>query len=142
MSRLAQSPKGRQTLIVTVAALVLTLLAPSIGRAETTFTITGHGYGHGIGMSQYGAKSLAERGWSYADILGHYYQGTSIGSLGYTRGSVSETVMRVAIQKTDLPDAWWSVARRWRTLDRLGRYAARRVSQDPSWDLVHFLRLP
>jgi len=109
MSRLAQSPKGRQTLIVTVAALVLTLLAPSIGRAETTFTITGHGYGHGIGMSQYGAKSLAERGWSYADILGHYYQGTSIGSLGYTRGSVSETVMRVAIQKTDLPDEWWSV---------------------------------
>jgi len=93
-------------------------------------------------MSQYGAKSLAERGWSYADILGHYYQGTSIGSLGYTRGSVSETVMRVAIQKTDLPDEWWSVrANVWGTLDRLGRYAARRVSQDPRRDLIHFLRI-
>ncbi len=96
-------------LTMAVAALALTLLVPGIARAETTFTITGHGYGHGIGMSQYGARSLAERGWDYADILGHYYQGTSLGSLGYTAGSTSETVMRVALEKTDTPLGWWTV---------------------------------
>lgn len=37
------------------------------------FTVTGHG--HGIGMSQYGAKLLAAEGWSYRDILAHYYPG-------------------------------------------------------------------
>lgn len=89
------------------AAFVLLSCAPAF--AEATFTITGHGFGHGIGMSQYGARSLAARGWSYSGILSHYYQGTSVGSLGYAAGSSAETVMRVAIQKTDVADSWWTV---------------------------------
>ncbi|MBN2839527.1 MAG: cell wall-binding repeat-containing protein [Coriobacteriia bacterium] len=94
---------------ILAAALTLTLALPGIARAETTFTITGHGYGHGIGMSQYGARSLATRGWSYTSILGHYYQGTSLGSLGYTTGSTSETVMRVALERTDTAKDYWTV---------------------------------
>lgn len=40
------------------------------------FTVTGHG--HGVGLSQYGAKLLAADGWKYADILAHYYPGTEL----------------------------------------------------------------
>lgn len=36
------------------------------------------GYGHGVGMSQYGAEGMAEEGYSYIDILKHYYVGTNI----------------------------------------------------------------
>lgn len=41
--------------------------------------VDGRGYGHGIGMSQWGAKALAERGLLYDEILRHYYTGTEIG---------------------------------------------------------------
>lgn len=37
--------------------------------------LRGRGWGHGVGMSQYGARSLADRGQSYADILGYFYAG-------------------------------------------------------------------
>ena len=41
--------------------------------------IRGRGYGHGVGMSQYGAYGLALHGWNYGQILAHYYTGTAIG---------------------------------------------------------------
>jgi len=40
------------------------------------FTVTG--YGHGVGMSQYGANTMAAQGSGYADILAHYYPGTAL----------------------------------------------------------------
>ncbi len=40
------------------------------------FTVTG--YGHGVGMSQYGANVMARQGESYRDILAHYYPGTEL----------------------------------------------------------------
>lgn len=40
------------------------------------FTVTGHG--HGVGLSQYGAKLLAADGWTYDAILAHYYPGTEL----------------------------------------------------------------
>ena len=43
-----------------------------------SFSITTRGYGHGVGMSQWGAKAMAEQGASYADILAHYFPGTEI----------------------------------------------------------------
>lgn len=43
-----------------------------------TFTITTKGYGHGVGMSQYGANQLALEGYSYVDILKYYYSGVEI----------------------------------------------------------------
>jgi stage II sporulation protein D len=42
------------------------------------FTFVGHGYGHGLGMSQYGAKKMAELGYNYIDILSFYYNGVVI----------------------------------------------------------------
>lgn len=41
-------------------------------------TITTKGYGHGVGMSQYGAKGMAEQGYSYREILNHYYTNVNI----------------------------------------------------------------
>lgn len=43
---------------------------------QFTFTVTG--YGHGIGMSQYGANTMAKSGSSYKEILEHYYPGTTL----------------------------------------------------------------
>ncbi len=45
---------------------------------EATFTFDGGGSGHGIGLSQYGAKGMAEAGYSYDEILMHYYPGTTL----------------------------------------------------------------
>lgn len=42
------------------------------------FVFTTTGYGHGVGMSQYGANALAQEGWSCEDILLHYYSGVTI----------------------------------------------------------------
>lgn len=41
------------------------------------FTVTCKGYGHGVGMSQYGADYMARQGFSYKEILSHYYTGVS-----------------------------------------------------------------
>ncbi|SHJ87815.1 SpoIID/LytB domain-containing protein [Tepidibacter formicigenes] len=42
------------------------------------YILNGHGWGHGLGMSQWGAKKMAESGFSYEDILRHYYTGIEI----------------------------------------------------------------
>ena len=47
---------------------------------EVVFSVTG--YGHGVGLSQYGANVLAEEGWTYEEILEHYYTGASVGVYG------------------------------------------------------------
>jgi len=46
---------------------------------DTMFTVTTRGYGHSVGMSQYGADFMARQGSGYREILGHYYQGCEIG---------------------------------------------------------------
>lgn len=40
--------------------------------------VTTYGYGHGVGMSQYGANEMAKQGYSYIQILKHYYTGVVI----------------------------------------------------------------
>ena len=49
-----------------------------IGYDGMDFVFTVAGFGHGVGMSQYGAKLLAEEGLDYTAILAHYYPGTSL----------------------------------------------------------------
>jgi stage II sporulation protein D len=53
-------------------------VTPAVPTAPT-YVLLGHGWGHGIGMSQYGANGYAEQGFGYAEILAHYYTGTTIG---------------------------------------------------------------
>ena len=47
-------------------------------KEEGNITITSKGYGHGVGMSQFGAQELAKQGYKYDQILKYYYQGTEL----------------------------------------------------------------
>jgi stage II sporulation protein D len=66
-------------LLLTVAAL------PSPARAASSLYIRGAGFGHGIGMSQYGAYGYALHGRDYKWILRHYYSHTALGTLPSSR---------------------------------------------------------
>jgi stage II sporulation protein D len=48
--------------------------------ASVTFVLSGHGWGHGVGLGQYGAYGFAKHGWTYDRILAHYYRGTKLGA--------------------------------------------------------------
>ena len=49
-----------------------------IEQEENQILFNTKGYGHGVGMSQYGANGMAKEGATYEQILTHYYQGTSL----------------------------------------------------------------
>jgi stage II sporulation protein D len=66
------------------------LAAPA--HAASRFVINGAGFGHGVGMSQYGAYGYALHGKDYRFILAHYYSGTSLGA------APSGAVVRVLLQ--------------------------------------------
>jgi stage II sporulation protein D len=58
------------------------LVAGKSGASKpTSFLISGRGYGHGLGMSQWGAYSLATQNKTYKEILMHYFQGTALKSI-------------------------------------------------------------
>jgi stage II sporulation protein D len=78
--------------VLACAALLACALGPSPARAATTWTVTGHGFGHGVGMSQYGAYGYALHDQDYRFILGHYYQGTTIGPAPQSRVRVLLTI--------------------------------------------------
>lgn len=47
-------------------------------KSSDKFIFTTYGHGHGVGLSQYGAKALAENGYTYKQILQHYFTGVEI----------------------------------------------------------------
>ncbi|HZX21469.1 MAG TPA: SpoIID/LytB domain-containing protein, partial [Clostridia bacterium] len=49
---------------------------------SNVFIFDGKGYGHGLGMSQYGARKMAELGYKYDEILTHYYTGVEVEDFG------------------------------------------------------------
>jgi stage II sporulation protein D len=51
---------------------------------DITFYVTG--YGHGVGLSQYGANQMAKDGAGWKEILSHYYTGVSVGGYCFTNG--------------------------------------------------------
>jgi stage II sporulation protein D len=63
-------------LLVLLAFVLLGL--PVQAQAGTVFLVDGRGWGHGIGMSQYGARGYAQAGWGYQRILAHYYRHTKL----------------------------------------------------------------
>lgn len=72
-------------LLISLAALVLTSVYPVAAQAGVSWVVHGRGFGHGVGMSAYGAYGFAKAGKSYRFILGHYYRGTTIGTLDKPR---------------------------------------------------------
>ena len=62
-------------------AALLVAVAAAPAQSASRLVVRGAGFGHGIGMSQYGAFGFAERGTDHGTILRHYYSGTQIGKL-------------------------------------------------------------
>jgi SpoIID/LytB domain protein len=88
------------TTATTTTATPVTPPAPlTTSTAPTTLVFTGHGWGHGIGMSQWGAYGYALHGWTYDQILAHYYTGTTLGKspVDTVRVLLLEGAKRVAL---------------------------------------------
>jgi stage II sporulation protein D len=65
-----------------LTALITVLGAPqALAATSSNFTIRGAGFGHGIGLSQYGAYGYAAHGSEWRDIVLHYYKGTRLGNV-------------------------------------------------------------
>ena len=73
-------PKLSRAALALAAATVVAVgvLPQAPASAATTFRFYGSGYGHAIGMSQYGAYGMARAGKSGTEILTHFYRGTSV----------------------------------------------------------------
>ena len=78
---------GVDTMVIGGKAFKGTELRTLLGLRSTAFTVTAfgdqftittRGYGHRVGMSQYGAEAMAVDGSSFDEILAHYYQGTTL----------------------------------------------------------------
>lgn len=65
--------------IVGYDALKSTLFAVAADGQLARFA--GRGYGHGVGLCQWGSKGMAEQGYTMAQILAFYYPGTTLGTL-------------------------------------------------------------
>jgi stage II sporulation protein D len=68
--------RGPKTVLL--VAIACALAVPAAASAKV-WVVKGAGFGHGVGMSQYGAYGYAKHGFSYNAILTHYYTGTTIG---------------------------------------------------------------
>ena len=102
----------RRTLFaLTGLALALTASSPAGPRSAapgpalvttTTFVASGRGWGHGVGMSQYGALGFANEGWTYDQILAHFYTGGELGPapVARVRVLVAEARPSVTVSST------------------------------------------
>ena len=82
MERKARPGPGRALALASRAlplAVATALLTATPAVAARVVVFSGGGWGHGIGMSQYGAYGLASSGWTAGRIVAHYYRGTSVG---------------------------------------------------------------
>jgi len=81
---------SQNTTVVSGNAIRLALKLPSsnfnIGYEENSYTFAGRGFGHGLGMSQYGARALAEQGYNAAQILAYYYRDVTVDYVAGTPG--------------------------------------------------------
>src|SRR3954464_12493543 len=70
-----------KALPVLTILVVLALCGPASAASSTNWTIRGAGFGHGIGLSQYGAYGYAAHGADWKSIALHYFQGTRLGNV-------------------------------------------------------------
>jgi stage II sporulation protein D len=72
------SVRPTKALIAGACALMLAASPPAGAEGATRWSLKGAGWGHGVGLSQFGAYGYARHGFGYRDILAHYYTGTRI----------------------------------------------------------------
>lgn len=94
----------RALTVVMISALLIPAWSPQPAAASpiTSVTFNGGGWGHGIGLSQYGARGYALQGWTYDRILAHYYQGTRL----ETRPTAT---VRVNLDKSKAARSQWQI---------------------------------
>jgi stage II sporulation protein D len=79
-------------------------VAESAPAGPATFVLTGHGWGHGVGFSQYGAYGYAQKGFAYAKIVLHYFPGTTLGAAPVSRVRVLLTSGLKSLQLASAQD--------------------------------------
>ena len=98
----------------TTTTATTTTTTPKVAESSSasTLVISGHGWGHAIGMAQWGADGYAQHGWDYRSILAHYYQGTTVavGPSPTVRVLLVDGARRTALT-SDSP---------WKVVDRAG----------------------
>jgi SpoIID/LytB domain protein len=97
-------------------AVLATLALGAAPAGASTLVIEGAGDGHGVGMSQDGALGYAQHGWSAAQILAHYYTGTTLGQAPASfvvKVLVGSKVERVPLERyvrgvvsAEMPSSW------------------------------------
>ena len=99
-------PQFTRPLLATLAVVSLLFVAPASASAQeddsVLVTVNGRGWGHGRGLSQWGAQGYAlDQGWSSAEILDHYYFNTTGASLPQPlRYDVNPETLRVEIRSS------------------------------------------
>jgi stage II sporulation protein D len=118
-------PRPATYLLALVAALLCAGGATAASaRAQVSWVVHGHGFGHGVGMSAYGAYGYALHGKGYKFILGHYYRGTSLGTVS------GPNVVRVLLTTTSGDVTFSEATGACRTkLDPTATYQAHRLGQ-------------
>ena len=66
---------------ITIVPQIITTKSSTKGQTTTSFVIQGKGFGHGLGMSQYGAKGMAEQGFNYQQIALHFFKNTKLAKI-------------------------------------------------------------
>ena len=94
--------------LVVLGAVSAPAVARPVAPVRTFFTFNGGGFGHGVGMPQYGAYGAARAGWDAPRILGYFYRGSQLANV-QTGGAVRVAVLsgRKAITATSITE--WQV---------------------------------
>ena len=105
----------KSTKFLVTTAVTLGLVSGSVGAARAAevvpvpagFTITGSGFGHGVGMSQYGAQGMGLDGYNASQILTHYYQGTAVNAVALPATNIRVGILQdkafVAVRGENVP---------------------------------------
>jgi stage II sporulation protein D len=82
---LSAGPKLLRRGVIGLVSALAAVTAASAARPATVVVVTGHGWGHGVGMSQWGARGYALHGRGWQQILAHYYPGTQVSTTANVR---------------------------------------------------------
>jgi SpoIID/LytB domain protein len=106
---------NKSSKFLVTAAVVTSLLGGSMGAARAAevvqvpagFTITGSGFGHGVGMSQYGAQGMGLDGYTASQILTHYFPGTAVNAVALPSTNIRVGILQdktfVAVRGENVP---------------------------------------
>ncbi|HEX7168044.1 MAG TPA: SpoIID/LytB domain-containing protein [Acidimicrobiales bacterium] len=131
--------KRRSCLVAALATLAAALLVapapPATAYPADRVELVGHGWGHGRGMGQYGALGYAiDHGWSYEQILGHYYSNTTMGSLPGGDGGYGISVRVMDRNATDTIVTGPLTVEQWPEVGEVNAALVRRTSGG-AWEL-------